>query len=375
MSRRRKIFLTALILLPALLAVNAYVTARQTKPAELSVQGAQLMKLEAATVQVLDEGPTAETAGETAPIVLIHCYTCSMRWWDKVGPSLAAQHRVVRIDLLGHGGSEKPRSGYTIENQAALVAQVLARLEIQGAVVVGHSLGGAVATSVAETASELVDRVVIIDTPPSPDSRQDFGFVAKLARAPLIGPGSWRLTPDFILRSAIKSDAFAPGFDLADGFEDENQPVKDLRAMTYSSFHDSPDGFADFIAASSLADRIDGALVPALVIMGSEDGLIDVDAATAEWEAIDSAEVEIIDGSGHSPNVENPDAVAGLILDFAAAAAPVPSEPASPSDRKPTAPRPANRSRSAPTRDSGERTPRRHQDAQSGRRQAGQSHR
>ena len=46
-------------------------------------------------------------------------------------PLLARQHRVVAIDLLGHGGSEKPTSGYSIANQADLVAQALAKLGVQ----------------------------------------------------------------------------------------------------------------------------------------------------------------------------------------------------------------------------------------------------
>ena len=57
---------------------------------------------------------------------------------------------MIRIDLLGHGGSEKPTSGYSIEDQAALVAGALDRLGVQGAVVVGHSMGVAVAVSLAE---------------------------------------------------------------------------------------------------------------------------------------------------------------------------------------------------------------------------------
>ena len=72
------------------------------------------------------------------------------------------EHRVVRIDLIGHGGSEKPQSGYEIDSQAAAAAEALNSLGVQGATVVGHSLGGSVATSLAEQASELVDRIVLI---------------------------------------------------------------------------------------------------------------------------------------------------------------------------------------------------------------------
>jgi len=65
-------------------------------------------------------------------------------------PILARKHRVVAVDLLGHGGSEKPSSGYSIENQADLVAGVLGRLGVRNAEVVGHSLGGSVAVALTD---------------------------------------------------------------------------------------------------------------------------------------------------------------------------------------------------------------------------------
>ena len=83
-------------------------------------------------------------------------------------PLLARHHRVIRIDLLGFGGSEKPKSGYSMEDQGRLVALALGKLDVQGAVVVGHSMGFDVATALAGESSELVDRLVDIDEAPDP---------------------------------------------------------------------------------------------------------------------------------------------------------------------------------------------------------------
>jgi hypothetical protein len=60
--------------------------------------------------------------GEGTPIVLIHGFGTALDWWDEIAPRLAAGHRVIRLDLIGHGGTEAPASGYTIERQAKLVA-------------------------------------------------------------------------------------------------------------------------------------------------------------------------------------------------------------------------------------------------------------
>ena len=65
-----------------------------------------------------------------------------MDWWDGMVPLLERNHRVIAVDLLGHGGSEKPGSGYTPPNQAQVVAEALERLDVSDATVVGHSLGG-----------------------------------------------------------------------------------------------------------------------------------------------------------------------------------------------------------------------------------------
>ena len=146
-------------------------------------------------------------------------------------PLLAKRHRVIRIDLLGFGGSEKPKSGYSMEDQGRLVALALGRLQVQGAVVVGHSMGFDVATALAAESSELVDRLVDIDDAPDP-SFGDLPFLAKLTFTPVIGQALRRIASDFAIEDGYES-AFAPGYDLGD-FSD--QVIDDYRAMTYTSY-------------------------------------------------------------------------------------------------------------------------------------------
>ncbi len=120
------------------------------------------MELSSGDVQVTDSG---EADGQ--PIVLLHGYANSLHWFDAIEPLLAENHRVIRIDLLGFGGSEKPESGYSIPEQASTVAEALIELDVQGALVAGNSMGGAVTASLAEQASQLVDRAVMIDMAPN----------------------------------------------------------------------------------------------------------------------------------------------------------------------------------------------------------------
>jgi pimeloyl-ACP methyl ester carboxylesterase len=302
-----KILIAVIAALVVLLVLNDVATTRETKAAELTEPGGRILSLTGGDLQVVDRGPR-----DGSPIVLIHCYSCAINWWDGVMPLLDKAHRVIAVDLLGHGGSEKPDSGYSIPNQADLVAQALGRLGVKNAIVVGHSLGGGVATALAEQSPELVSKLVIIDSRASPDEESSLGTLAKLPFVPVIGPALWRVKPDFSIRKGLEV-AFAPGFDVPDRF------VEDVRQMTYTSYKESREALDDYTSEESLADRIAATHKPLLVLMGAEEQIIsDPQAALdAYQEAVPNAFGTLIQGVGHSPNVEEPNLTSELILGFA----------------------------------------------------------
>lgn len=295
----------ALVAIAVLLGINAVVTDNETKTAEVTVPGGRILHLSGGDLQILDKGPR-----NAPPIVLIHCFSCGIDWWDGMMPRLDRTHRVVAVDLLGHDGSEKPTSGYTIPNQADLVAQALARLGVSDAEVVGHSLGGTVAVGLAERSPDLVERVVIIDTATT-HKEASLGLIANAAFAPVIGEALWRIKPDFAVRKGLEV-AFAPGFDVPDAF------VEDVDRMTYSSYHDSPEGSDDYSKEEGLANRMKATGKPLLVLMGAEEQILEDPAARlAEYRAIvPGVKTKLIQGAGHSPNVEKPAETAALVLAF-----------------------------------------------------------
>jgi len=296
------------VALIALLLVNALVVDGETKSAAANVPGGRILDLPGGEIQIVDRGPK-----DGSPIVLVHCFTCAIDWWDGVMPALAQDHRVIAVDLLGHGGSEKPDSGYTPANQAELVAAALKSLDIRDAEVVGHSLGGSVAVALAEQDPQLVDRVAIIDMPPD-HSYGDLGFIAGLAFQPVLGEALWRIKPDFSVRDGL-GVAFAPGFDVPDAF------VDDVKQMTYSGYDESPTGTEDFLDEESLDRRMGATGKPLLVLMGAEEQIVnDPQRALAQYaDGVPGAQTHLIAGAGHSPNVEKPAETARLILKFAKA--------------------------------------------------------
>jgi len=319
MSRGAKLALLVVVVIAALLAINTVIVDGETKDAEPTADGGRILKLPGGEVQVLEEGPSAsDTRAPRPPIVLVHCYSCSLHWYDRLAPILARTHRVIRVDLLGHGGSEKPSSGYGIDEQAALVAGALDRLGVEGAVVVGHSMGFSVAVALAEQASQLVDRVVNLGEGPDLEACE-LPFTAKLAYAPVLGEASWRLTPDSLIEDGYES-AFAPGFDVSSGFPDSGRIVEDFRAMTYTAFSEAHDANDDFREEAPLDERIARTAVPLLSVFGAEDQVCDAGNSQATYETVPGARTATIRDAGHSPNVEKPAETAQLIAKFAAEA-------------------------------------------------------
>jgi pimeloyl-ACP methyl ester carboxylesterase len=316
MRRAAWIALLVLAVVAVALTLNTITTNNETKTAEATADGGEILELSSGAVQVAET--PAETGKPGAPIVLIHGYAASLHWWDAMVPFLAKDHRVIAIDLLGHGGSEKPSSGYDMEDQAAIVAEALSQLRVQGAVVVGHSMGGSVATALATQSSELVDRVVIVDSGPD---NENFGpglpLLAKLAYAPVLGQLLNRITPDSAIKDSFE-EAFAPGYDIESGFDDPDQVVDDLNAMTYTSFKESRDASDDYTEEVPLHERLRDAAVPVMAIFGSEDQIVTADLAIPAYQEIPGVRVAEIEEAGHSPHVETPEETARLILEFAA---------------------------------------------------------
>lgn len=284
----------------AALAVNAMLVDLQTRPA-MARDGGTLMETAVVTANVKVEG-------EGPPIVLIHGFGAALDWWDRIAPELAREHRVIRLDLIGHGGTEAPGSGYAIERQAALVKDVLDKLGVERTVVVGHSMGGEVATAFVAANPAQVERLVLIDTPPKPETA--FDLKTRLGLTPIIGEGLWRLRTDRILRQAL-AQGFAPGFPVPKAF------VADLWQLTYTAFHTAHDDSVAYVTQTPTYERINAIepRPPLLVIFGTEDALISP-ASAKLFENVKGAKLVMVEGAGHSPMVEKPERILGLLHDF-----------------------------------------------------------
>ena len=99
------------------------------------------------------------------PLVFVHGAACNRRYWYQQVPRFSSAHRVVTVDLRGHGESSAPSERYTVRLFAEDLASTCMQLGIESPVVIGHSLGGLVALDFASAYPGHVAAAVLIDSP------------------------------------------------------------------------------------------------------------------------------------------------------------------------------------------------------------------
>lgn len=248
--------------------------------------------------------------GDGRPLLLIHGFSAALDWWDGIAPALAKNHKVIRLDLIGHGGTEAPRHGYTIPDQAKLVAAILDELGESGLPVIGHSMGGEVAGELAETRPDLVSKLVLIDSPANLSVR--FNLATEAYLTPVLGQFLHRIMTGAMLRRGL-AQGFAPGFPVPERF------VADARQLTYSAFKQAHEKSLAYQRERPAYERLQALdpVPPILVIFGSEDQLVPIETAKL-FEKVPGTKLAIVEGAGHSPMVERPQATLRLIDAFIA---------------------------------------------------------
>lgn len=286
------------------LVVNAFVVDRMQRSAE-PFAGGRVVALDGPDLNVREYGPPGDRA-----VVLLHGYSASIEWWEKVAPVLAGTgQRVIAIDLVGHGGSEAPRDAdqYGATGQAAAVHRALVPLGVRRAVLLGHSMGGAVATAVAERYPDVVERVAVSDTPANRGLAAMPGL-GDLACWPIVGPAVDRLRGvDAITESSLQT-GFAADYPVPE------LAHRSLEQLTHTGVCDSDAG-EELNREQAVAERLAGLDKPVLVVWGERDVLTPT-ATNVERYRSAGLTPTVIAGSGHSPIVETPDAFVAAVSDF-----------------------------------------------------------
>ena len=257
-------------------------------------------------------------AGSGPVIVLVHGITSTSATWERVMPRLAKRFTVLAPDLLGHGGSAKPRGDYSLGAYASGVRDLLIALGHERATFVGHSLGGGVAMQLAYQFPERCERLVLIDSGGLGSEVNLLLRMATLPGAELVlpllaservlgaGRGVGRLFGRFGLRMRTDITEMARGHASLGESEARSAFVHTLRTII--------DPIGQRVNAHDrlyLAEE-----VPFLIIWGKRDSIIPVSHAHAVHERVPSSRLEIFEQAGHFPHVDEPQHFIEVLEDF-----------------------------------------------------------
>jgi non-heme chloroperoxidase len=249
------------------------------------------------------ELPYVEQGDATGvPVVMLHGVTDSWRSFEHVLPYLPDDIRAIAVTQRGHADAPQPESGYLIEDLAGDVIDLLDQLEIERAVLVGHSMGSWVTQRVAIDHPERVLGIVLAGSfgaRPGDDPEMQ-AFAAEMAS--VRDPITDQVARDF--QESTVASPLPPG--QMDAFVAESMKVP---ARVWNQT------FTGFLEVDH-TDGLAGLQTPALLVWGEHDAFI---PRTTQDELLDSladARLEVYEGVGHALHWERPERFARDVATF-----------------------------------------------------------
>ena len=290
----------------AILGTTALVVARRARQAERNNPPAgRFLDIEGVRVHYLERG-------EGPPLVLLHGNGSMVQDFEISGivERLARQYRVIALDRPGFGHTNRPKSqNWTPAAQAELVHKVLVHLEINQAIVVGHSWGTLVALSLALDHPADVRSLVLLSGYYFPSFRADVLASSAIA-APIIGdllsctvaPVLGRAMRSRVFRKLFAPAAVPPRFQAEFPTELSLRPSQ-LKATAVDTVSMTP-------SAAALAPRYGELKMPVLIMAGTGDRLVDFGSQSERLDdVLPSSFLVPIEGAGHMIHHSAPEKV------------------------------------------------------------------
>src|SRR5215213_516539 len=300
MAAMSVVLIVVLVLVVLVFGVSV-VLGRTTSEVE-SARDTEYLELEGVLVRynVMGGGPA---------VVLVHGWLTSSRLWEQLAGRLAQRFTVYTLDLSGFGESDKPISGYGVRNGSRLLYAFCAHFGLTHAAVVGHDLGGAMATKLAADHPDLVSRLVLVATPADED-QIDLPTLLWLATLPVIGSVFYTLGRFWkpLRRRWMRPFVLDPE-DLTE------EVVDDAGKSTPAAISKTLGVTRREISRGRLVRQAGIIKVPILVIAGEEDQIVDPQGAN-EWARTLSAEVVFLNECGHLPMLERTGEFNAQVLAF-----------------------------------------------------------
>jgi pimeloyl-ACP methyl ester carboxylesterase len=246
-------------------------------------------------------------AGQGMPVVLLHGFPLSSAIWHKQQDRLKDLYRVITPDLRGHGQSPAPAGVYEMETLARDVLALLDSLQIEKAVILGHSMGGYVVLAAWKLAPERFLALGLIDSQAAADTEE-----ARQGRLRMAGKVAAEGSQ--AVATAMLPKLFAPALAVGDPMIEQVRQMilKTPRAAIIGSLN----GMAVRPNAIATLATIN---IPMLILTGDKDQLIPRARAEAMTALLSKATLAIVENAGHMPMLERPEATTTAIRRFLSA--------------------------------------------------------
>jgi pyruvate dehydrogenase E2 component (dihydrolipoamide acetyltransferase) len=245
-------------------------------------------------------GPT--DAPET--VVFVHGLGGSQSTWASVLGDFAETYRIAAIDLPGHGGSDKPSpdgADYSLAGLAAILGEAIEKLEMAPAVVVGHSLGGAVGLQLALDRPKLVRAVALVNS--AGLGPEISGELLDRIEAEPSREEARRLLELFFEDRRFVLDRGVDEMYAARSADGADAAVKAVAAAAFTREGQQID----------LSSRLGEVEAPVLLAWGELDRVLPARQAVAAADALKSSWLEIFEGVGHVPQIEAAPAFSSVV--------------------------------------------------------------
>jgi pimeloyl-ACP methyl ester carboxylesterase len=255
---------------------------------------------------------------KASTVILIHGISCSVLEWEHVIDVLSKSHRVVALDLIGHGLTDKPSElDYSLTDFAKHVLAFMDAMKIPSASLIGNSLGARLAIECAAIAPERVD-ALILSAPAAVDNPTLFEF--RVAAIPFLGelasaPNAFGTSK--IWRSAFADPSFVSKQLVLEKVALAKMPgagkafLKGVRNMlSFSGF--KPSVLQDTKVKST------GITAPTMIIWGEQDRFLPVSHLATLLKWMPKAESVVLKNCGHVPMIEKPREFEKICLSFLA---------------------------------------------------------
>ncbi len=259
-------------------------------------------------------------SGDGPVVLFIHGLTNSSRSWARLVDMLNTDYRVVAPDLHGHGESAKPMGDYSLSAHAATLRDLLDRLGIDRVTLVGHSLGGGIAMQFCYLFPERVDRLVLVSSGGLGRAVSPLLRAATLPGAewvlPLLASGWVRVRAEAVGRTLAKT-GWRPSRDVAEAWRGfaSLADAESRRAFLATTRSVIDPGGQTVSAHGHLPMDTE---IPTLVVWGTRDRMIPTWHATTAHQAFPGSRVELFEGAGHFPHLDDPERFVAVLRDFLA---------------------------------------------------------